>query len=46
VGDDTDIVRASKRKQTLQLHKTDATYMTVSRQFISFMTYSQHPHYN
>jgi hypothetical protein len=35
VGDDADTVLAFKRKQTVQLHNTDASDVTVTRRFIS-----------
>jgi len=41
VGDDTDIVRAFKRKQPLQLHNTEAPYLTVSRRTHSILITSQ-----
>jgi len=45
VGDDNDTERELKRKQTVKLHNTDASHLTVSRHFTSCTTYSQQPHY-
>ena len=47
VGDDNDAQREFKRKQNVQLHNTDPPpqHLTVSRHFINWTTYSQHPHY-